>query len=74
MEEGIFYRCADGAEIPIKEVEGLKGKAALILMTDCMLSQGEMDIISLRIMRRLGGNTNVLLLDSRIKKVMRLEE
>lgn len=44
MNEGLFFRRADGAEIPVKEVEGLKGDGLLILMTETFLR--EEDLIS----------------------------
>ena len=39
MNEGLFFRRADGAEIPVKEVEGLKGNGLLILMTETFLRE-----------------------------------
>lgn len=42
MNEGLFFRRADGAEIPVKEVEGLKGNGLLILMTETFLREEDM--------------------------------
>lgn len=74
MNEGLFFRRADGAEIPVKEVEGLKGNGRLlILMTETFLREEDMQKMQQSIERRIGDGTRVLVLDARIKKVMRLE-
>ena len=72
MNEGLFFRRADGAEIPVKEVEGLKGDGLLILMTETFLREEDMQKMQ-SIERRIGDGTRVLVLDAQIKKVMRLE-
>lgn len=71
MNEGLFFRRADGAEIPVKEVEGLKGNGLLILMTETFLREEDMQKMQQSIERRIGDGTRVLVLDARIKKVMR---
>lgn len=73
MNEDLFFRRADGAEIPVKEVEGLKGNGLLILMTETFLREEDMQKMQQSIERRIGDGTRVLVLDVRIKKVMRLE-
>lgn len=73
MNEGLFFRRADGAEIPVKEVEGLKGNGLLILMTETFLREEDMQKMQQSIERRIGDGTRVLVLDARIKKVMRLD-
>lgn len=49
MNEGLFFRRADGAEIPVKEVEGLKGNGLLILMTETFLREEDMQKMQCRI-------------------------
>lgn len=73
MNEGLFFRRADGTEIPVKEVEGLKGNGLLIFMTGTFLREEDMQEMQQRIEKRIGDGTRVLVLDARIKKVMRLE-
>lgn len=73
MNEGLFFRRADGAEIPVKEVEGMKGDGLLILMTETFLREEDMQKMQQSIERRIGDGTRVLVLDAQIKKVMRLE-
>lgn len=68
MNEGLFFRRADGAEIPVKEVEGLKGNGLLILMTETFLREEDMQKMQQSIERRIGDGTRVLVLDARIKK------
>lgn len=73
MKEGLFFRRADGAEIPVKEVEGLEGNGLLILIAATILREEDMQKMRQRIEKRIGDGTRVLVLDARIKKVMRLE-
>lgn len=74
MKEGLFFRRADGAEIPVKEVEGLAGNGILILITEMILRPEDMEKMQRSIEKRIGDGTRALVLDARIKKVMRLEE
>lgn len=74
MIEGIFYRAADGTEIPIKEVEGLKGRGAIILKTSVLLKPEEAEKIAERVKQGIGQETRVLVLDALIDKILRLEE
>ncbi len=74
MKEGLFFRRADGAEIPVKEVEGLTGNGILILITEVFLRPEDMEKMQRSIEKRIGDGTRALVLDARIKKVMRLEE
>lgn len=60
MNEGLFFRRADGAEIPVKEVEGLKGNGLLILMTETFLREEDMQKMQQSIERRIGDGTRVL--------------
>lgn len=69
MNEGLFFRRADGAEIPVKEVEGLKGNGLLILMTETFLREEDMQKMQQSIERRIGDGTRVLVLDARIKRL-----
>lgn len=73
MNEGLFFRRADGVEIPVKEVEGLKGNGLLILTTRMRLREEDMQKMQQSIERRIGDGTRVLVLDAGIEKVMRLE-
>lgn len=73
VNEGLFFRRADGKEIPVKEVEGLKGNGLLILTTEMLLRDEDLQKIQQSIEKRIGDGTRVLMLDARIKKVMRLE-
>lgn len=59
--------------VKCKEVEGLKGNGLLILMTETFLREEDMQKMQQSIERRIGDGTRVLVLDARIKKVMRLE-
>lgn len=69
MNEGLFFRRADGAEIPVKEVEGLKGDGLLILMTETFLREEDMQKMQQSIERRIGDGTRVLVLDAQIKRL-----
>jgi hypothetical protein len=73
MKEGLFFRRADGTEIPVKEVEGLKGNGLLILTTRTRLREEDMQKMQQSIEKRIGDGTRVLVLDAGIEKVMRLE-
>lgn len=73
MKEGLFFRRADGAEIPVKEVKGLKGNGLLIFITGIYLSKEDMQEMQQSIEERIGDGTRVLVLDARIKEIMRLE-
>lgn len=73
MKEGLFFRRADGAEIPVKEVEGLNGNGLLIFITGTFLREEDMQKMQKSIEKRIGDGTRVLVLDAKIKKVMRLE-
>lgn len=73
MKEGLFFRCADGAEIPVKEVRGLKGNGLLILTTGAFLREEDMQKMQQSIEARIDDGTRVLVLDARIKEIMRLE-
>lgn len=73
MNEGLFFRRADGKEIPVKEVEGLKGNGLLILITEMLLREEDLQKIQQRVEKHIGDGTRVLVLDAKIKKVMRLE-
>lgn len=73
MNEGLFFRRADGKEIPVKEVEGLKGNGLLILITEMLLRDEDLQKIQQRVEKHIGDRTRVLVLDAKIKKVMRLE-
>lgn len=68
MNEGLFFRRADGKEIPVKEVEGLKGNGLLILTTEMLLRDEDLQKIQQSIEKRIGDGTRVLMLDARIKK------
>ena len=57
----------------MKEVEGLKGNGLLILTTTTFLREEDMQEMQQSIEKRIGDGTRVLVLDARIKKVMRLE-
>lgn len=73
MNEGLFFRRADGKEIPVKEVEGLKGNGLLILIMERVLRDEDLQKIQQRVENRIGDGTRVLALNADIKKVMRLE-
>lgn len=73
MKEGLFFRRADGTEIPVKEVRGLKGNGLLILTTVAFLREEDMQKMQQSIEARIGNGTRVLVLDARIKEIMRLE-
>jgi hypothetical protein len=73
MKEGLFFRRADGTEIPVKEVEGLEGNGLLILIAAAILREEDMQKMQQSIEKSIGDGTRVLVLDARIKKVMRLE-
>ena len=73
MNEGLFFRRADSKEIPVKEVEGLKGNGLLILITEMLLREEDLQKIQQRVEKHIGDGTRVLVLDAKIKKVMRLE-
>ena len=73
MNEGLFFRRADGKEIPVKEVEGLKGNGLLILITEMLLRDEDLQKIQQRVEKHIGDGTRALVLDAKIKKVMRLE-
>jgi hypothetical protein len=73
MNEGLFFRRADGKEIPVKEVEGLKGNGLLILITEMLLREEDLQKIQQRVEKHIGDGTRVLVLDAKIKKVMRLD-
>ena len=73
MNEGLFFRRADGKEIPVKEVEGLKGNGLLILITEMLLREEDLQKIQQRVEKHIGDGTRVLVLDAKIKMVMRLE-
>ena len=70
--EGIFYRTADGREVPIKEVEGLTGKGTIIIQTACMMRPEDTERVRKRIEEQIGGH--VVVLDASVVRVMRLEE
>lgn len=61
MKGEIFFRCTDGTEIPVKEVRGLEGNGVLII------------IMEQNIETRLGNGMRVIVLDERVKEIMRLE-
>lgn len=73
MKEGLFFRRADGTEILVKEVEGLEGNGLLILIAAAILREEDMQKMQQSIEKSIGDGTRVLVLDARIKKVMRLE-
>lgn len=73
MNEGLFFRRADGKEIPVKEVKGLEGNGLLILITEMLLRDEDLQKIQQRVEKHIGDGTRVIVLDAKIKKVMRLE-
>lgn len=73
MKEGLFFRRTDGTEILVKEVEGLEGNGLLILIAAAILREEDMQKMQQSIEKSIGDGTRVLVLDARIKKVMRLE-
>lgn len=72
-KEGIFFRRADGVEIPVKEVEGLKGNGLLIVILAGAYKEEDMRKVQQNIETRIGDGTRVLILDERVKEIMRLE-
>lgn len=70
--EGIFYRTAEGKEIPIKEVQGLAGSGALIIQMSCMMRPMDAEKIRRRLEEQTG--VRVILLENAINKIMRLAE
>ena len=73
MKGEIFFRCTDGTEIPVKEVRGLEGNGVLIIIMAQILRKEDMQKMEQNIETRLGNGMRVIVLDERVKEIMRLE-
>lgn len=69
----IFFRCTDGTEIPVKEVRGLEGNGVLIIIMAQIIRKEDMQKMEQNIETRLGNGMRVIVLDERVKEIMRLE-
>ena len=74
MTGKLFLRTDDGREIPIKEVEHLDGGGMLILLSAMYLKPSDARAIASEIEDRIGDGTRVLVLDSTIRQIMRLQQ
>ena len=74
MTEGIFYRTAEGKEIPLKKVEGLTGKGAIFIRTNIMIRPADELRIARRIESELADGTKVILLGVWAGEILRLDE
>ena len=72
MKTGMFFRRADGVEIPIKEVTNLSGLGTVILQTSIFLSEEDNKRLQEYYSRLFGERYNVVVIDAAIEKVLRL--